>query len=241
MMSINISHEPSAHQNVKNEPKISVCIPTYNCAETIERCLESVSNQSVKPYEVLIVDGYSKDDTLEKVRKYPKVRVVGFAKGIGKARKILAEHATEDIIAWVDADVVIPSNWLELHLKIHSENKEIMILSGKSPVRTISPKENVSNVSCETKSVHKGGSLTQMACTMKKEVFSLVNYDERFRVGEEWDFMVSAHLKGIQHFYCDGLFAFHIRRRVARKFRVRYIIYGGNDIFFSSKNTVCGT
>jgi len=207
-----MKHELGAFKLVENEFKVSICIPTLNAAETIEKCLESILNQTVKPYEILIADGYSKDDTLRIVGKNTKVRVIGFAKGIGKARKMLADHAGGDIIAWVDADVVIPSNFLETHLRVHSRNKEIMILSGK----------------------WLDGSLTQMACTMKKEVFSIVNYDERFRVGEEWDFMVSAYLKGVRLAYCNDLSVFHARRRLSRKFRLN-AIYGGNYVLFLKK------
>lgn len=216
------------------ELKVSVCIPTYNAAKTIEKCLESVLSQTVKPSEILVVDGYSEDETLKILEKYPEVKVVGFAKGIGKARKILANHATGDIIAWVDADAVIPSNWLELHLKIQLEEEKVMILSGRWLVfRSIRPNESVPEVSCEMKPVHEWLNVSQVACTMKKEVFSVVNYDEKFKRGEEWDLIVSAHREGIPSHYCDGLVVFHIRR--PRKRFLKEMIYAGNYVVFLKK------
>lgn len=214
----------------RKELKVSVCIPTYNAAKTIERCLESILNQTVKPSEILVVDGYSEDGTLKIIEKYPDVKVLGFARGIGKARKILADRATGDIIAWVDADVEVPPNWLEVHLKVN-EGKEIKILSsGRKFRRRTSP---VSEFSCEEKPAHEWLGIVQAACTMKKEIFSVVNYDERFKRGEDWEFVVSAHREGIRSHYCDGLFAFHISRP-----RTRYLkdmIYAGNYVTYLGK------
>ena len=45
--------------------KISVIIPVKNEAEKIERCLEVVSNQTVRPFEVIVVYGYSTNVTFE--------------------------------------------------------------------------------------------------------------------------------------------------------------------------------
>lgn len=206
-----------------NEPRVSVCIPTYNAAKTIERCLESILSQTVKPLEILVVDGYSEDETLKILKEYPDVKVVGFARGIGKARKILVNHASGDIIAWVDADVVVSPNWLELHLKFHREEK-VMILSGRrSASRSITPNE----------SVHEWLRISQMACTMKKEVFSVVNYDERFKRGEEWDLLVSAHRKSIPSHYWNGFRVSHIPR--PRKRKLREMVYAGNYVLFLKK------
>jgi len=43
--------------------KISVVIPVKNEEEKTERCLEAVFSQSLKPYEVIVVDGHSTDGT----------------------------------------------------------------------------------------------------------------------------------------------------------------------------------
>ncbi|RLG35260.1 hypothetical protein DRN97_00405 [Methanosarcinales archaeon] len=45
--------------------KISVIIPVRNEAEKIERCFETVFNQTIKPFEVIVVDGHYADKTVE--------------------------------------------------------------------------------------------------------------------------------------------------------------------------------
>ena len=48
--------------------KISVIIPVKNETEKIEQCLEAVFEQTVKPFEVIVVDGRSTDQTVENAK-----------------------------------------------------------------------------------------------------------------------------------------------------------------------------
>lgn len=45
--------------------KITIIIPVKNEADKIEQCLEAVFNQTIKPFEVIVVDGHSADNTVE--------------------------------------------------------------------------------------------------------------------------------------------------------------------------------
>jgi glycosyltransferase involved in cell wall biosynthesis len=48
---------------------VSIVIPTLNSSKTIERCLNSINQQTYKPIEIVLVDKSSKDDTAEKAKK----------------------------------------------------------------------------------------------------------------------------------------------------------------------------
>ena len=50
--------------------KVSVIIPTYNEEKDIEDCLFSLDNQTLKNFEVIVVDDGSKDKTYNKVKKF---------------------------------------------------------------------------------------------------------------------------------------------------------------------------
>jgi glycosyltransferase involved in cell wall biosynthesis len=50
---------------MSSQLKISVIIPVKNEAEKIERCLEAVFGQTIKPFEIIVVDGHSTDGTVE--------------------------------------------------------------------------------------------------------------------------------------------------------------------------------
>jgi glycosyltransferase involved in cell wall biosynthesis len=49
---------------------LSIIIPTYNSQKDIQRCLDSVLNQTFKDYEVIIIDGKSSDDTIRISKNY---------------------------------------------------------------------------------------------------------------------------------------------------------------------------
>lgn len=66
-------------------PKISVVVPTYNCAPLMERHLEAVAKWSDLAYEIIVVDSRSSDGTLELIRarlRHPKLRIIERDRGL---------------------------------------------------------------------------------------------------------------------------------------------------------------
>ena len=51
-------------------PKISVIVPVYNVEKYIEKCLNSLINQTLEEIEIIIVNDGSTDSTLEKMTEY---------------------------------------------------------------------------------------------------------------------------------------------------------------------------
>ena len=87
-------------------------ILTKNSVKTIDKCLNSVFQQTLRPDEVVVVDGHSQDGTLEVVNKYPVKLVSEPGLGYGYARNIGLENATGDIVAFVDSDCLLEKNYL---------------------------------------------------------------------------------------------------------------------------------
>ena len=91
---------------------ISVCIPVLNNADKISRCLEAVLNQSLKPYEVIVVDGHSTDGTVDIAKRYPvKVLYENYHTRAG-ALQVGVNNAHGDLIAFTDADCIPDRDWL---------------------------------------------------------------------------------------------------------------------------------
>jgi glycosyltransferase involved in cell wall biosynthesis len=94
--------------------KISVVIPAKNEERDIKDCLNSLSRQSYKDFEVIVVDGGSKDETKEIAKKLgAKVLDERPAKSPANARNIGAKAAKGDILLFVDADNVVPRDHLK--------------------------------------------------------------------------------------------------------------------------------
>ncbi len=69
----------------RQQPAVTVCIPTYNRRELLSRSLQSVLDQSLEDAEIIISDNASTDDTEEYVRSIgdPRVRYSRLPSNIG--------------------------------------------------------------------------------------------------------------------------------------------------------------
>lgn len=99
--------------------KISVIIPVYNAQNYIDRCLDSVCNQTLEDIEIICVDDCSKDNSLEILNTYAKndnrIKVIHCETngGESKARNIGLDNAKGEYLAFVDNDDTIDSDFLE--------------------------------------------------------------------------------------------------------------------------------
>lgn len=94
--------------------KISVVIPVYNDQKRIKRVLESLRKQTYKePFEIIVVNDYSTDETKEIAKKYAKVITNEKNKGPAFSRNKGIKAAKGEIIAFTDSDCIVANNWLE--------------------------------------------------------------------------------------------------------------------------------
>jgi glycosyltransferase involved in cell wall biosynthesis len=93
---------------MKQEPWVSVIIPTYNSSATIIQAIESVFNQTYKLREVIVVDDESTDDTRQVLDPYIKDGRITYLfqknKGCGAARNNGAKLSKGKYLAFLDAD-----------------------------------------------------------------------------------------------------------------------------------------
>lgn len=104
--------------------RISVLIPTYNSAATIQLTLDSVLRQSVLPHEILVLDDGSTDNTVSLLNSY-KTRVTVFQEkhiGAASARNTLCEQASGDLIAFLDSDDIWHPSYLDMQLKLLNDH-----------------------------------------------------------------------------------------------------------------------
>ena len=115
---------------------ISIIIPTYNEEKNIENCLNSLLNQTLprKEYEIIVVDGQSKDKTVSIAKKYADKVIQQKSKGVGGARNDGVKLAKYDLIATTDADCIVPKNWLEIITKDLENNKVVCVYGQQKPL-----------------------------------------------------------------------------------------------------------
>lgn len=89
-------------------PRVSVIIPNYNYAKTLGLCLDAVYAQTHRPYEVIVVDDGSTDDSIEIARSRGATVIrTGGNYGPPAARNVGAAAATGDVLLFIDSDVAL--------------------------------------------------------------------------------------------------------------------------------------
>ncbi len=93
---------------------VSVIVPTWNGAGKIKHCLAALHSQNFdRPFEIIVVNDGSTDDTVEVAAGYPRVRVISQPNaGPAAARNRGAREALGDIVVFTDDDCEPLSGWL---------------------------------------------------------------------------------------------------------------------------------
>ncbi|MCE5337479.1 MAG: glycosyltransferase [Methanomicrobiaceae archaeon] len=115
---------------------ISVVVPTYNEEQNIERCLQSLADQTVprETYEIIVVDGDSKDRTRELAEPLADKVFIQTSKRVGGARNDGAMAATGDIVATTDADCILPRDWVETIGRNFAEREIVQLYGTVYPI-----------------------------------------------------------------------------------------------------------
>ena len=216
----------------------SICIPTYNSAETLKICLDSIFQQTVKPKEVLICDGSSHDETLQIAAKYPVKIVAKNIKGVGAARNILTSASSGNLIAWIDADAAIPKNWLELRVKLHQSRSNVDCVSGPAMVVSIEDGERFSHQTLNVQSpkLHPSQIISWTATTVSRQAIEDIGgYDPLFEFDGDWDLTTRLLRSNAGLYWCDECPAYHMRHERGIKWSLRNYILGGNYVLYLLK------
>jgi glycosyltransferase involved in cell wall biosynthesis len=109
---------------------LTVIIPAYNTGNFLERCINSVINQSLKDLEVIIIDDNSTDNTFEIIQKYVKnFSNISFYHnssnlGPGGSRNIGLKYVKTKYVCFLDSDDWIDTNAYKEAVNILEENYE---------------------------------------------------------------------------------------------------------------------
>ena len=99
---------------------ISVIVPIYNAEKYLNKCVDSLINQTKKELEFILVNDGSTDKTEEIIKSYKDSRIKYFKnknQGIGKTRNFGIEKATGKYIMFLDSDDYLKNNACEILYK----------------------------------------------------------------------------------------------------------------------------
>lgn len=191
---------------MSSSPSISVIIPAYNSSKTILRALDSVWSQSVVPYEVIVVDDGSVDNTCAIIEsKDPSVKLIRQKNaGAAAARNTGVKHSSGDFIAFLDSDDFWHKKKLEYQISIFEEFPEIGITSTCCRFITEDPDLNyteksqlslgaISYKKVDFKEVFNTPYFGTPSVMMRRILFDQVNgFDETLETAEDVDLWIRA-------------------------------------------------
>ncbi|HSX35012.1 MAG TPA: glycosyltransferase family 2 protein [Candidatus Saccharimonadales bacterium] len=94
--------------------RVSLVIPVYNEESYLALCLQAIAQQTVRPFEVIVVDNNSTDNTAAIAHQFPFVTVLQESRqGVAFARDRGFNAARGDIIGRTDGDTILAPDWVE--------------------------------------------------------------------------------------------------------------------------------
>ena len=181
------------------KPTISVIIPTYNRANTIIPCIESVLNQSCPVNEIIIVDDCSTDDTLKQLNKFKdNIIILKTEKqsGAQTARNIGIKSAKSEWIAFLDSDDEWVSNKMEKQISALEEFNfdQWTVVHGNCYVKDINSEnkkhwqlDSINGENVYKNLLSKSGTFFPSILTSKLALEKINYLDEIIPSYHEWD------------------------------------------------------
>ena len=116
----------------KASPLVSIIIPTFNSEATIERCIKSAINQTYSNIEIIIIDDFSTDKTLEKINnfKLKNLKIICNHRNLGPSicRNKGIIKSKGEYISILDSDDFIFPNKIELQVNFLEKNNDYSIV-----------------------------------------------------------------------------------------------------------------
>ena len=174
----------------KNSELISVIIPVYKVKKYLDKCVNSVINQTYKELEIILVDDGSPDECGKMCDEYAlkDERIVVIHKengGLSDARNVGIEKATGEYITFVDSDDFVDSDYVEFLYKMIKEanckmsicSHKVLYESGKVIDLGINKKSLLSNKEVLEKILYSDGiDLSAWAKLYAKSLFKNVKF-----------------------------------------------------------------
>ena len=209
----------------------SIIVPNYNGCQYLGRCLSSLHAQSLKDFEIIVVDNGSSDDSVAFIRKhFPGVQLVllNENKGFARAINVGIGRARYQYIALLNNDTEVDQSWLENILLAFGKGPEVycvtskMInfkdrarLDGAGDEYTrggLAMKLGRGHPHKEFDSVREAFSACAGACILRREIFDEVGFfDEDFFANyEDVDFSLRMKVAGYKILYAPDVVVYHI-------------------------------
>lgn len=213
--------------NSNGTASVSVIIPCYCCAETVERALLSVVQQSVAPAEIILVDDASNDDgaTLSRLQQLCHahdrangiaIRLIALKENAGPAgaRNAAWNVATAEFIAFLDADdawhskkIEIQHRWMAAHPEVALSGHYCDQVEALLPPSEAIPQWSVK--ACGFRSMLFRNPLVTRTVMMRRDIS--LRFVAGKRYAEDYLLWLQSAASGLQLFVLDVVLAYSFK------------------------------
>jgi hypothetical protein len=234
---------------------VSVVVCTYNRADALDRCLQSLIKQSYTNLEIIVVNGPSTDQTPYILAQYPVVQIINQKElnGLACARNLGIQNSRGEIVAFIDDDAIAEERWIEKLIRGYSSELVggvggLVLYPDKERVQFDNGIINKSGIPVAVrpkKAPGKGKTelpiLMGTNCSFKRDaLYNVGGFDPYFKYyHDESDLCVRLHLRGYKIAFIRDAIVFHEmaeghNRRSTSDMNWTEIVK--NSIYFSLKN-----
>ncbi len=167
---------------------IAIVVPTFNSSRTIAKCLESITLQSSRCSEVLVVDSFSKDGTAAIARSLG-ANVIEVEANRSLARNIGLESSSSTNVLFVDSDMILSPNVVEECVECLGEHDAVVI-----------PELSIGDgywTKCRQLE-RRASSVEAARCFNRTAFVSVGKYNPRLETGEDLDLQNRAISSGLR-------------------------------------------
>lgn len=204
-------------QKEKSEFKVSIITVAYNSVKTIEQTILSVLNQSYSNIEYIIIDGGSRDGTVNIIKKYSEKISYWISetdKGIYDAMNKGLDVASGDVIGIINSDDWYETNAVEVIVQYFKNNSELEGVCGDLLIHLDFNKYNmikVAHSSINLSNIREKMSIAHPTLFLKKSFYlTYGNFDPKYSIAADYELLLRAMLKGAKLGYIPFLIA-HFR------------------------------
>ena len=181
----------------------SVITVVFNCADTIERTIQSVLTQERNGIEYIIIDGGSMDGTVDIIKKYEKEISYWVSepdKGIYDAMNKGIGHANGTWISFINANDWYESNAFEIFGRAIADNPDASIIYGL--VNRVWNGQKNGYIGTEKKidveELHFGNKYCHQGLLIKRQLFEKYGmYDTNYKLLADYEWLLRVHEKGV--------------------------------------------
>jgi glycosyltransferase involved in cell wall biosynthesis len=177
-------------------PRVTVYISTYNRVELLTRAVKSVLNQTYKNIELIVVDDYSSDGTLEYLKRMAKIyKNIKYFKnkknsGACVSRNQAINRATGEFITGLDDDDEFELDRIELLMEKYNAKYSFICTSIKIVRKRNIKKSSCSNLIFNCNDLYFDNVAGNQFFCLTRNVQSIGGFDEKLKSSQDLDVMV---------------------------------------------------